>query len=56
MKALTILEVLARVLDSPHESDKWHSEVTKAYIREGGDNIRLINPAMREFIGRKDLV
>lgn len=56
MKTLTVVEVLARVLDSPHECDKWLCEVEKAYIRQGGKDIRLIPPTKRELIGRTDFV
>lgn len=45
----TLLE-LERVLDSPYESDKWRSNIERLYIRLGGQNAKLINPALREFI------
>jgi hypothetical protein len=42
--------VLARVLDSPFEVDKWRSTVEDAYIRIGGKNARLVQPTKREFL------
>jgi hypothetical protein len=45
---------LERVLDSPYESDKWRSNVERLYIRLGGQNTKLVNPALREFMLPED--